>query len=523
MKVRPLHDRILVRRIEGKETPKGGIIIPDTATEKPQRAEVIKVGPGRVLVDGTVVRLDLKAGDTILLDKYAGPDVKIDGDEYLLLREDDVLAVLGDAEPVAEVPTPRAPAGRARKDEPRAHPHSPGETRFAELTRLVEKNAPALLADRQAGIRCLAIGRKSAKPFEPDSVIEDLCITAYVDRKLPESRLPKGASVAAAFSAHAFGGRTATETGLRLDEILDVVECGSPFEVRNRHQVPAAQRGRFGGRPPRIDPQRPHGSLKCGLGITNPRLAYPEMLSVGTLGFFVRDEHDAIHLVSNNHVIGESNAAQLGEPVVQPGTLDLTALEIQTYRTEADLVRFFGVAEVSAIVQLQYATRGSPAFNDVDAAMARLTLGGTFRRQTEDLARLAFSGRIMGVAAAYDFGDDDRFVGDPRVYKVGRTTGFTEGRIRSLAGTAAIGYEPRGASGPLTAYFRRLLVIEATADNEGPFSDHGDSGSAILTASHDLAGLLFAGSAQQTLASPVEAVLRELEAAYNQRLSVVTA
>jgi chaperonin GroES len=95
MKVRPLHDRLLVRRIEEKETVKGGIIIPDTAKEKPQEGEVLAVGNGKILDNGTKVALDVKVGDKILFGKYSGTDIKIDGKEVLILREDEVLAVIG--------------------------------------------------------------------------------------------------------------------------------------------------------------------------------------------------------------------------------------------------------------------------------------------------------------------------------------------------------------------------------------------------------------------------------------------
>jgi chaperonin GroES len=94
-KVRPLHDRLLVRRIEETESVKGGIIIPDTAKEKPQEGEVIAVGNGKTLDNGTKVKLDVKAGDRILFGKYSGTDIKIDGEEYMILREDEVLAVMG--------------------------------------------------------------------------------------------------------------------------------------------------------------------------------------------------------------------------------------------------------------------------------------------------------------------------------------------------------------------------------------------------------------------------------------------
>ena len=92
--IRPLYDRILVKRIEEQETTRNGIIIPDSAKEKPQQGEVIAVGRGKRLEDGTLVPLDVKAGDRILFGKYSGSDTKLDGTEYLIMREDDVLGVL---------------------------------------------------------------------------------------------------------------------------------------------------------------------------------------------------------------------------------------------------------------------------------------------------------------------------------------------------------------------------------------------------------------------------------------------
>jgi chaperonin GroES len=98
MNVRPLADRLLVRRIEEQETKRGGIIIPDTAKEKPQEGEVIAVGPGRTTEDGKRIPLDVKKGDRVLIGKYSGTDVKIDGNEYVIIREDDVLGVLSEKE-----------------------------------------------------------------------------------------------------------------------------------------------------------------------------------------------------------------------------------------------------------------------------------------------------------------------------------------------------------------------------------------------------------------------------------------
>jgi chaperonin GroES len=95
MKVKPLADRILVRRIEEGEVKKGGIIIPDTAKEKPQEAEVVAVGPGAVSEDGKRLPMEVKKGDRVLIGKYAGTEVKIDGKEYIIMREDEVLAILG--------------------------------------------------------------------------------------------------------------------------------------------------------------------------------------------------------------------------------------------------------------------------------------------------------------------------------------------------------------------------------------------------------------------------------------------
>ncbi|MCD6086746.1 MAG: co-chaperone GroES [Candidatus Hydrothermae bacterium] len=94
MKVRPLADRVLVKRIEEEEVKKSGIIIPDTAKEKPQRGEVIAVGPGRLDEKGQRVPMEVKVGDKILFSKYAGNEVKIEGEEYLIMREDDILAVI---------------------------------------------------------------------------------------------------------------------------------------------------------------------------------------------------------------------------------------------------------------------------------------------------------------------------------------------------------------------------------------------------------------------------------------------
>jgi chaperonin GroES len=94
MKIRPLQDRVIVKRLEEEQKTKGGIIIPDTAKEKPIEGEVIAVGKGRIADDGKVIKLDVKVGDRVLFSKYGGTEVKIDGEDYLIMREDDILGII---------------------------------------------------------------------------------------------------------------------------------------------------------------------------------------------------------------------------------------------------------------------------------------------------------------------------------------------------------------------------------------------------------------------------------------------
>jgi len=94
MKIRPLHDRIIVKRLEEEEKTKGGIIIPDSAKEKPMEGKVVAAGKGKKTEDGKILKLDVKAGDRVLFSKYAGTEVKIDGEEHLIMREDDILGII---------------------------------------------------------------------------------------------------------------------------------------------------------------------------------------------------------------------------------------------------------------------------------------------------------------------------------------------------------------------------------------------------------------------------------------------
>lgn len=94
LKIRPLHDRIIVKRLEEEKKTKGGIIIPDTAKEKPQEGEVLAVGNGKILEDGKVLPLDVKVGNKVLFSKYSGTEIKIDGEEYLIMKEEDIQAIV---------------------------------------------------------------------------------------------------------------------------------------------------------------------------------------------------------------------------------------------------------------------------------------------------------------------------------------------------------------------------------------------------------------------------------------------
>jgi chaperonin GroES len=92
--IRPLHDRVVVRRIDAEEQVRGGIIIPDTAKEKPQEAEVVAVGPGKIQEDGSRAAMDVKVGDTVLIGKYSGSEIKVGDDDFVIVREDEILAVV---------------------------------------------------------------------------------------------------------------------------------------------------------------------------------------------------------------------------------------------------------------------------------------------------------------------------------------------------------------------------------------------------------------------------------------------
>lgn len=270
------------------------------------------------------------------------------------------------------------------------------------------------------------------------------------------------------------------------------------------NNAPQSRRGRLGGQPPELNAQKWFQQLRCGIGIPNPTNEYPSGLSVGTAGFYMTDDNDNLSVVSNNQVIGRSNAAANGESVVQPGTLDLTGLELNLLPTCNDLINELEIATVAGVVQILFPTIGGTPHNRVDGAIAQLLDTG---RDFADLDRLSYGGGIRDVARAFAVDANGSLQRSSRVHKVGRTTGYTEGNVVGISGVANVPY-PGG-----TARFVDQLVIAPTEDNVGDFSDGGDSGSAILNDRHELVGLLFAGNGTHTFANPIDDVITEIRAA----------
>jgi hypothetical protein len=298
---------------------------------------------------------------------------------------------------------------------------------------------------------------------------------------------------------------------------LDVIESGSDFEPLVGLVVPKLERGKYGGNPPTLNTQKWFSKLKVGIGITNPTAAYPQTLSVGTVGFYVTDDHGQKYLVSNNHVIGRSNRARVNESVVHPGTLDLTGIELSMMPTITTLTDETEVATFSGLVEIEFMDQNNIPKNRVDAAAAELTVKSS---AMSELSRTAYGGSISGVADPYDLDPNTgEIMGSSQVYKVGRTTGYTEGTVTNVAATVTLDYE--GGS----AYFVDQIVVKPTVDNVGPFSAGGDSGSGVLNHRHELVGLLFAGSREQTLVNPIDQVLDGLKNALPSvtALDVITA
>lgn len=368
---------------------------------------------------------------------------------------------------------------------------------YEEALNAVANAGAALVLDPSNGINGVAVGKKDGGSIAGEG---DFCVTAFVKEKLTGDAL--GARGIAPFDAafSAAGARPESGPG-----DVDVVEIGEDFAPQPGYAVPTPQRGLFGGNPPALNAQKPFTTLRCGIGITNPVASYPGGLSVGTAGFYLRDDKGDVFVVSNNHVIGESNAASAGDTIVQPGTLDLTSIELAFMPALADLDAI-KIAELTALVTLQFfpGPGGAIPTNSVDAALARVDPA---LRATDDVDRLTFGGRIRGVAAPYTVDANGNLSGSARVYKVGRTTGYTEGVVTNVAAVTQVPY-PGG-----NALFTGQIAVQPTPDNVGAFSDRGDSGSGVLNDEHELVGLLFAGSPGRTLVNPIDAVLSELRAA----------
>ena len=377
--------------------------------------------------------------------------------------------------------------------------------RLDQALTIVTNSGMAMVAEPSNGITGVAVGHKDGSAIGSS---DEFCVTAFVSRKLTPSELETQ-------HIQSFDRVYAAATGASSPESseLDVIETGDVFRVQPRSGADTPQRGPHGGNPPALNTQKPFRSLRVGIGVTNPVSSYPAGLSVGTAGFYMRDDNGNLYLVSNNHVIGDSNNASIGDKIVQPGTLDLTVIELSLMPNLAALDTI-KIGQLTALVRLNYATALPPPINRVDAAIARLDPA---LRATDDVDRLAFGGGIVGVAPPYQANADGTIQGSDRVYKVGRTTGYTEGTVTNIAATAAVPY-----SGG-TAFFAGQIAVRPTADNVGRFSDPGDSGSGVLNDRHELVGLLFAGSPERTLINPIAEVIDELRTAASiPTLEVVT-
>lgn len=362
-----------------------------------------------------------------------------------------------------------------------------------QAIKVVNDHGISMLSNPQSGIRFIAVSNKDTGPIDEAS---DFSVTAFVDRKLSGKELKSQGMSSFQSSFKQVCGKTPGKRD------IDVVETSGAMEPLGLN-VSSAQRGKYGGQPPALNAQKRFESLRCGIGVTNPTNEYPNNLSVGTAGFYMTDDDDHLYLVSNNHVIGRSNAAAIGESVVQPGTLDLTGLELSMLPTMSDLVSELEIAEVAGVVQILFPNASGTPNNTVDAAIAQLIDVG---RGLNDIDRACFGGSIQGVRP-YTVNASGALNQSARVYKVGRTTGFTEGRVVGITGVTNVGY----AGG--TARFVNQILIESTIDNVGGFSDSGDSGSAILNDDHELVGLLFAGNGQHTMANPISNVISQLKTA----------
>jgi hypothetical protein len=226
---------------------------------------------------------------------------------------------------------------------------SKSESQSARVHDWVRKFGNSVLDDSSNGVIAVGIGKKSAGPLSDDS---ELCVTGYVRRKLAKSQLKARGVTEFSDSFAAICGLSPAQHGMKVD----VVDAGSSFSAAPLLRVDRSQRGSYGGPPPSVDLQKRFEAIRGGLGITNPVGAYPQFLSVGTLGFFVRDDQNRLYLVSNNHVIANENNARVGNAVVQPGTLDLTDTELNMMDTLNKLRNALRIGKLSAWVDIEFPT-----------------------------------------------------------------------------------------------------------------------------------------------------------------------
>ena len=370
---------------------------------------------------------------------------------------------------------------------------------YLEAKAVIDELAEQVL-DRHNGIIGIAVGRKDRGPV---AGAHDFSVTAFVEEKLSQEQLQtRDIEGFDRVAMHA----VARQTGRPLTRgDIDVVETAGPMRPIAGLSVPAAQRGTHQGNPPALNAQKWFHSLRIGVGITNPQGEYPHSHSVGSIGFFLRDIDGNTYLVSNNHVIGRLGLAKSPEPIVHPGTIDLSGSDLLNCPDLPTLFARFQVAEFTACVPIHFKSATNIPVNWVDAGMAKLTESG---RRRSELSALAYGGNLLDQSRAFIPDDKGAIAGCKRVYKVGRTTGYTEGVVTAIAGAFTIRYGPQQE-----AHFRDQIVVAATADNVGPFSAPGDSGSGLLTERHELVGLVFGGNDTQTLANPISNVINELRTA----------
>jgi hypothetical protein len=361
---------------------------------------------------------------------------------------------------------------------------------FQNAVRFIEAHAKEILADPRNGIIGVGIGKKDEGPITAGP---EFCVTAFVERKFSDATLEsRRTPLFAKIVAGLLGGDVGPDD-------TDVVDIGGPFRLQQ-------YRGSDHANPPSINTQKWFSAIRSGISITNPEADYPRRLTAGTLGFFV-DFGGNRYLVSNNHVIAREDAGHAGEKIVQPGTADLPGSDITAFSNVSDLSKRFGIAELAFWVPVALHAQGNQPSNSVDAAMARLFES---EREATAHARFGYGGRFAGVATPYEWDPrKEQIVGSPHVHKVGRSTGCTEGYVSGISGVIDLPF------GNGTATFVDQIIVRPGKDNTGPFSDAGDSGSAVLNSDHEIVGLLFAGGQRRSLVNSIDAVLRELSKAAN--------